>query len=137
MEYLMTLNWLAVVAATVATFLGGWIWYGPLFGKPWRKMMGMGAEPDMSGMMPAMMQGVANTFMANTVMAILLAMVVPASLTAALMLGLVCWVGFTLYSELGGVIWGNGNYPFKLMMINAGHGLMVALLGITVLIYLS
>lgn len=31
----MTVNWLAVVAAALATFVLGGLWYGPLFGKIW------------------------------------------------------------------------------------------------------
>ncbi len=29
------INWLAVIVATVSTFLIGSLWYGPLFGKAW------------------------------------------------------------------------------------------------------
>jgi hypothetical protein len=29
------LEWLAILAGTVAMFIVGWLWYGPLFGKKW------------------------------------------------------------------------------------------------------
>jgi hypothetical protein len=35
------INWLAVIVATVVSFVLGWIWYGPLFGKAWLKGSGM------------------------------------------------------------------------------------------------
>jgi len=136
MEFFASVNWLAVVAATVVTFMAGWAWYGPLFGKPWLKLMGM-TEKDITGPSTAMAKGAANNFMTNAVMAALLVMVAPTSMAGALTLGFLCWVGFTLYSEFGGVIWSNGNYPFKLMMINAGHQLMVALVGMAVLMYMG
>ncbi len=39
-----TINWLAVVVATVMTFIVGGIWYGPLFGKVWMAEMGISEE---------------------------------------------------------------------------------------------
>lgn len=41
------LNWLAIAVAVIASFLVGGLWYGPLFGKPWRKEMGV--PPDARG----------------------------------------------------------------------------------------
>lgn len=34
-ETLGDLDWLAVLVASVAMFVFGWLWYGPLFGKKW------------------------------------------------------------------------------------------------------
>ncbi len=31
----VSVNWLAVIVATISTFVLGAIWYGPLFGKAW------------------------------------------------------------------------------------------------------
>jgi hypothetical protein len=36
------LNWLAIGASVVASFVLGSLWYGPLFGKTWAKDMGYG-----------------------------------------------------------------------------------------------
>lgn len=33
----VSINWLAVLVATISTFVIGAIWYGPLFGKAWMK----------------------------------------------------------------------------------------------------
>lgn len=38
---LSNINFLAVIAATLSTFLVGWLWYGPLFGKAWMKEIGV------------------------------------------------------------------------------------------------
>lgn len=38
------INFLAVIAATLSTFLVGWIWYGPLFGKAWMEAVGMSED---------------------------------------------------------------------------------------------
>lgn len=41
---LSSINFLAVIAATLSTFVVGWLWYGPLFGKPWMEAVGMTEE---------------------------------------------------------------------------------------------
>jgi hypothetical protein len=46
------LNWLAIVAATVAPFFVGFVWYNPnVFGKAWMKESGMTEEKAKSGNM--------------------------------------------------------------------------------------
>ena len=35
-----TISWIAVAVATVAAFVLGGLWYGPLFGKPWKRENG-------------------------------------------------------------------------------------------------
>lgn len=37
-------NYIAVLGATVATMILGALWYGPVFGKPWMRMMGFTPE---------------------------------------------------------------------------------------------
>jgi len=39
-----TINWLAVIAASLTGFVIGGIWYGPLFGKAWMKETGITEE---------------------------------------------------------------------------------------------
>ena len=38
------LNWLAIVVCTVFSMVLGFIWYGPLFDKPWMKLVGLKKE---------------------------------------------------------------------------------------------
>src|SRR5438445_10642116 len=35
------IHYAAIVTAVVASFLFGWLWYGPLFGKKWASLMKM------------------------------------------------------------------------------------------------
>jgi hypothetical protein len=37
---MITINYLAVIAAAIAAVGVGVLWYGPLFGKEWMKLMG-------------------------------------------------------------------------------------------------
>lgn len=46
-----TINWLAVIAATLVGFAIGFIWYGPLFGKAWMGSVGMTEEDVQKGSM--------------------------------------------------------------------------------------
>ncbi|MEM9324154.1 MAG: DUF1761 domain-containing protein [Bacteroidota bacterium] len=39
-----TINWLAVFAAALSTFIIGALWYGPIFGKPWMAEHGFTEE---------------------------------------------------------------------------------------------
>lgn len=39
-EYLGEIDWIAVLAGTVAIVVLGWLWYGPLFGKKWSAATG-------------------------------------------------------------------------------------------------
>lgn len=37
----VSINWLAILVATVAAMAVGWVWYGPLFGERWMKLVGL------------------------------------------------------------------------------------------------
>ena len=39
-----SLNFLAIIVATLSTFVVGWLWYGPLFGNAWMNAIGMSEE---------------------------------------------------------------------------------------------
>jgi len=41
---MLQINWIAVIASTVAAFIFGGLWYGPLFSKPWMREMGVGRD---------------------------------------------------------------------------------------------
>ena len=58
----MQINWLAVVAAALANFVIGGLWYSPaLFGKAWMKANGF-SEDDLKKGSPAMIFGVSFVF---------------------------------------------------------------------------
>lgn len=39
-----TLNIWAILVATLSTFVIGWLWYGPFFGKAWLSVVGLNEE---------------------------------------------------------------------------------------------
>ncbi len=63
-------NWLAIIVATLSTFVLGAIWYGPLFGKPWMKEHGF-TEEDLKNANMAKIYGTA--FVLEFIMAVNLA----------------------------------------------------------------
>ena len=40
-EITANVSWLAVIVGAIVSFLVGWIWYGPLFGKGWAEGVGV------------------------------------------------------------------------------------------------
>jgi len=48
-DALAAINWLAVVAAAVSTFIIGGLWYGPLFGRTWMRASGVTEEQAAAG----------------------------------------------------------------------------------------
>lgn len=74
------LNIWAVLVATLSTFLVGWIWYGPLFGKAWLSAAGITADETQQGNM-AKIFGLA--FIFELIMAFNLAMFLTGSPEAA------------------------------------------------------
>ncbi len=53
-----TINWLAVLVATVSAFVVGGLWYGPIFGKAWMNEMGF-TEDDLKDANMAKIYGTA------------------------------------------------------------------------------
>jgi len=74
------INFLAVIAATLSTFVVGWLWYGPLFGKVWVDVIDMTEEELQQGNM-AKIFGFA--FIFELIMAFNLAMFLTGSPEAA------------------------------------------------------
>ena len=66
----VSVNWLAVIVATLSTFIIGAVWYGPIFGKSWMKENGF-TEEDLKNANMGKIYGTA--FVLELIMAINLA----------------------------------------------------------------
>ena len=123
-----SINWLAVLAATVAAFVLGGLWYSPaLFGKRWQALTGLSDEILKAGN-PALIFG--GSFVLALVASAMFAMFLgpKPSLGFATGAGVaagLCWVA-TSYGI-------NGLFerkPLALVLINAGyHTLQFTLIG--------
>lgn len=131
---MISVDFVAVLAASVATFMVGWLWYSALFGKQWKELMGYTDEVMRTmKMTPAksMAGGFVTTVILVFVLANLMAMTGATSTGAALTLAFWIWVGFVA-TIASNSIWYE-NRPTKLYLINASHYLVALLVAASVL----
>jgi len=124
----ITINYLAVFIAAIAAMVVGYLWYGPLFGRQWRHLMGVTKE------------GMSQKFMTQTYTIMFISVLVMAGVlahnlvfgsaflnlsgvTAGIQVGFWNWLGFVVPVSLGTVLW--ERKPWKLWFINAGYYLVV------------
>jgi hypothetical protein len=129
---MVPVNYFAVILAAILEMALGFAWYGPLFGRPWRKMMHMPA--DMAGQQ----KGMAKIFAIQALGALLMAFIMAHALifasaylaetgvAAGIMVGFANWIGFVAPVTVGSVLW--ENKPWKLWFINAGYYLVSLIL---------
>lgn len=120
-------NWLAVLAATVAAFVLGGLWYSPvLFGKAWQKAAGLSDETLKAGN-PAVIFGGAFVlaFIASAMFAMFIGPMTLGPAAAAGFAAGLCWVATSF-----GI---NGLFerkPLALTLINGGyHTVQFTLIG--------
>ena len=131
---MIVINYVSVLAAAVAAFVIGWLWYGPLFGKAWMRERGM--DPAAMAGMPMPMGKLVGEFLAGLVTAYVLARFVSLhgviDWQGGLHLAFWIWLGFYAMFLLGAVLWEKASW--NLYAINAGRWLvtliaMTAILG--------
>ena len=129
----ISVNYLAVVLAAVANMALGFLWYGPLFGKSWQRMMGFTAE-SMKTMAMTPFAAMVGGFVGALVMAFVLAHVIvlgnafygTGGVSSALMGGFWSWFGFLVPVTAGSFLWEGKSA--KLWVLNAGYWLVAILL---------
>lgn len=123
MEY--SVNFLAVLVATIASFVAGSLWYGPLFGKQWMKMMNF-TPKSMKSMkltpMKAMTMGFLTYLVMIYVIALFLKMAQVATLTDGLIVGFWIWFGFIATTTLSSFLWEGKS--IKLYLFNNAYNLL-------------
>lgn len=118
----VAINYGAVVVASVAAFLAGWLWHGPLFGKQWARLVGMSMNGPKGGMGKAMAWGFVNVLVTSWVLAHFVGWLSVATVGGAFALAFWVTLGFTGTSMANRVIWEHA--PFKLLLLNAGGSLL-------------
>lgn len=104
-----TINYLAVLAAAVANMVIGFLWYGPVFGKIWVKLMGFTPEKMEEMKKKPMGKSYAIMFISSLVMAYVLAYFL-AALDVSDTFGAVqfvfwAWLGFIATVVVSTVLW--------------------------------
>jgi hypothetical protein len=123
-EVFGSINYLAIIVAALSSFMVGWIWYGPLFGKIWMKLHGFTEEElkNSSMSMPVIM--VVN-YIATAMAALAIAMFIGPEATAGfgIFAGLmiaIFWIGT---SRLNDVLY--EKKPWRLFFINVGYNTII------------
>ena len=128
---MLQINVVAVLVATAATFVLGFIWYAKLFAKPWTKEMGY--DPNMRPDGKTMAKGMALMVIGNFLFAWVLAFYlggwkfIPGTaelgtLSFAINSALSVWIGFFVPVHLSRVVW--EKHSWKLFFINSGYHLV-------------
>lgn len=124
------INYLAVIVATVVAMVLGFLWYGPLFGKPWMQLMGFTKE----SIEKAKGKGMGKTYALMMLGALVMAYVLAHSLVfastytettgaiAGVMVGFWSWLGFVAPVMMGAQLW--EGKPWKLFAIQGGYYLV-------------
>ncbi len=141
------INYLAIAISVVATFVFGFIWYTPLFGKVWGKEMGfkMDEPPATSVMIKGLVLNIIGNFFMAFVFAHNIAAwypetwgITPAEPSSpgayAIMAALFTWLGFYLPVDLNLVAWEGRSW--KLFFINTGYHFLSLLIAAVILNYM-
>ena len=125
----VSVNYWTVLAAAVASIILGFLWYGPLFGKQWLKLMGF-SEKQIKQMKENSQKGMTKTYTVMVVSTLVTAYVLAhfvgylqaLSVGDGIVLGFLLWIGFLATSQIGSVLW--EQKPVKLYMINTLYNLV-------------
>ena len=124
------INYLAVLAAAIASMVLGYLWYGPLFGKIWIAASGMTPDKIEAAKAKGMTTSYILMFVGSLVMAYILshALVFAMSylgtsgVSAGFTAGFWNWLGFIAPVTLGSVLWEGKSW--KLWILNNSYYLV-------------
>ena len=121
----MTINYIAVVAAAVASMIIGAMWYGPLFGKRYIRAMGWEnkSPAEKKAMQKGMMWSYLWQFIASIVAFYVLDRFMNATGDTSVAGGMVVafwgWLGFILPMKFGDMLWGGKKTIFWLSIFSS------------------
>lgn len=120
---LIQVNYVAVVLAAIAAMVVGFVWYGPLFGNAWMKLVGITKSDINKSEMPKL-YGI--MFLGALVEAYVLSHFIHYAGAVGLILGaktgLWAWLGFVATTSLGNYMF--SKRPIKLYYIDGGYALV-------------
>ncbi len=132
---LHAVNYYAILAAAVASFMLGGLWYSPfLFGGLWQKSLNLTDEQIAQSKKEGMALRLVNQFFLSLLSAIVLAYVLrftAISLEEALRMAVLLWFGFSMTSEMGRILW-EQKAP-KTVLIDSSLSLAIFLLMATII----
>ncbi len=136
--FLVHINYLAIFLCGVLSMVIGFLWYGPLFGKEWMRLVGM-TDKKMEEAKKGMQMTYAISFLSSLVMAWILAHFIwyaaPGNVTLAIGLKTAFWgwVGLVATTHASRYLFNPDQKPWKLYFLEMGYYL-VTILGMAVVI---
>lgn len=134
----LVVNYLAVLVAALASFVIGFLWHGPVFGKTWMVLMKITpaelekGKKEMQQKMPYyMLLAFVQQLVTAYVLAVLCTMTGVIDSTGALMLAFFVWLGFIVTTMLNGVLWEKRTVPLYLFNI-AYHAVIILVMTLIV-----
>ena len=125
MELLLQLNWLAIIAASLISFVIGWPWYGPLFGNAWLDALGKTADEIQPSAKPFIISLV-TTLITAFVMAVLIACLQISTWLEGAVLGLAVGIGFIAASNVSDAAF--CGWRWKLVAIQSSYRVLYAVI---------
>ena len=120
-------NWLAVLAAAVAKFAIGGVWYSPpVFGPRWGAMVGVTPDAFKARMGAAMIADLAASLVLAWVLANVLKFTGAVGLVPGMRVSFFLWLGFVATPLLSTTVY--EGRPMALFAINAGYWLIAMLI---------
>ena len=102
--------YLPVLVAAIASFVLGFLWHGPVFGKQWMKLSGI-TQKDVEraqakgGMWKSMLAALVQQIVTAWVLAMLIVALNVVDAAGALQLSFWLWLGLIVTTLLNGVLW--------------------------------
>jgi hypothetical protein len=131
--WLVPVNYLAVLLCAVSNMIVGYLWYGPLFGKEWEKLVGLTAEKKAKAK-----KSMAQTYSIMFITALIMAYVLfhfiwyaaPGSYTLfiAVKTAVWAWLGFVATVSLTKYLFTPDKKPINLLFIETGYQLVALIL---------
>jgi len=125
------INYLAILASAVIYMALGFLWYGPFFGKPWMKLVGMNPKDMTKEQKAAMGKTYAISFIGALIMAYVLAYFIRFTLATTIEAGVItgfwAWLGFVATTGANEFLFAVKPKPWTLYLINQGY-ILVSLL---------
>lgn len=127
---MVPIEYLAVLAAAVASTIIGFLWYGPIFGKKWISLSGMSPEHMQAAKEKGMMKAYLFSLIGSLAMAYVLAHALvfatayldSGGIAAGVQAGFWNWLGFIAPVTLGAVLWEGKSW--SLWILNNGYYLV-------------
>ena len=116
-------NWVAVIAATIAGVVIGFVWYLPqVFGRRWAAAVGRDL-PGPGDLSPTVyLAGIIQAFVVAYVLALFIIAAAGLTLVGGLIVALLAWFGFVAASSLSAMLYEGKSLEY--WMINAGFALV-------------